>query len=122
MKFQIYLLVLSVFCLARGFNSLTWIKEKGGSWAAACEWNKAATLGHLEKLPYNPGKRAGCAASCAAKVGCTHYLVRPAGCWLKSGIVSEADAYDVTTEIRGENGVVCGIISIYIYLIIFLVF
>ncbi len=111
MKSQICLIVLSIICLARGLNSLTWNKAEGEEWAAQCQWNAAATKGHIAKLPYNPGKRAGCGAACIKNGNCTHYLVRPAGCWLKGGIVTKDDAYDVLTETRGENGIVCGIIS-----------
>ena len=82
------------------------IQWQSGGWAFACDFKNNDLMN--VKIPGSQ-----CGGKCAATQGCTHFTqtsYNGGTCWMKSGSVSQSNAF-----YTGDKSMVCGIVGKFIF-------
>ena len=97
---KVTILSLLIVASISATNGMNW---NGNNWAMGCDfWGRDLTNARMAGSE--------CGGKCAATSGCTHFTwtsYNGGTCWMKSGAVTKADAFDVA-----DQSFVCGIVTI----------
>ena len=102
MNSSMLLFFFSLVLLILQCNFVEPITWQSGGWAFGCDF----TNNDLSNVQISGSE---CGGKCAATSGCTHFTwssYQGGTCWMKSGSVSQSDAFDVS-----DQSVVCGIVD-----------